>query len=65
MNSYGLVNLIRCITGWVKPLAEWAKSSDIGLSLHAAKALANLDSDFGNRRYVDGVYLYYPQHRYT
>ncbi len=50
--------------GWVTILAQWIRSRDIALALHATKALANLDRDYGEGRlYPDGVYLYHPQFR--
>ena len=41
----------------------WMKSADLALVLLATKALAHLDQDFKERKYVDGVYLYHPQYR--
>lgn len=49
--------------GWVSVFAAWMKSTDLALVLLATKALAHLDQDFSDKKYVDGVYLYHPQHR--
>ena len=46
-------------------LHSWANGRDMELSLKAAKALANLDEDFGAaKKYAEGVYLYHPQTRF-
>ena len=51
--------------GWITVLYKWLNCKDLALSLYASKALANLDRDFGgHRKYQDGVYLYYPRHRF-
>ena len=51
--------------GWVSILHTWANGRDMELSLKAAKALANLDEDFGGaKKYPEGVYLYYPKARF-
>ncbi|XP_064631236.1 protein SERAC1-like isoform X2 [Lineus longissimus] len=50
-------------SGWVGLLHSWLSSDDLNLSSEAARALANLDRDFGRRKYEDGVYLYHPQYR--
>ncbi|XP_074641525.1 protein SERAC1-like [Tubulanus polymorphus] len=50
-------------SGWVSILVSWLKSSDLCLSLEAARALANLDRDFGPEKYTDGIYLIHPIHR--
>ena len=49
--------------GWVSVFAAWMKSTDLALVLLATKALAHLDQDFSEKKYVDGVYLYHPQQR--
>ncbi|XP_048746791.2 protein SERAC1-like [Ostrea edulis] len=49
--------------GWVSQLHKWSKSSDLQLSLHASKALANLDRDDGVFLYHSGVYLLHPTQR--
>ncbi|CAH1785151.1 unnamed protein product [Owenia fusiformis] len=49
--------------GWVTILAGWLRSNDFALASHAARALANLDTDFGTKKYQPGVYLYHPQFR--
>ncbi|XP_076103762.1 protein SERAC1-like [Mytilus galloprovincialis] len=49
--------------GWVTVLSRWISSSDLTLSLHAARTLANLDTDFVSCTYEDGVYLIHPIYR--
>jgi len=49
--------------GWVSVFTAWIKSTDLALVLLATKALAHLDQDFSEKKYVDGVYLCHPQHR--
>lgn len=49
--------------GWVSILYKWSKSADLQLSLHAARALVNLDRDEGTVLYPSGVYLLHPTHR--
>ncbi|KAK2180597.1 hypothetical protein NP493_436g00003 [Ridgeia piscesae] len=49
--------------GWVSVFTAWMKSTDLALVLLATKALAHLDQDFSEKKYVDGVYLCHPQHR--
>ena len=44
-------------------LHRWLVSEDLGVALHATKALANLDRDVESYKYVDGVHLYHPQYR--
>ena len=57
--------LVLFFPGWVTILAEWINSPDLALSMLAAKALANLDRDYGELKlYEDAVHLYYPKHRY-
>ncbi|XP_062600603.1 TBC1 domain family member 2B-like, partial [Saccostrea cucullata] len=49
--------------GWVSLLYKWSKSSDLQLSLHASRALVNLDRDDGTFLYPSGVYLVHPTKR--
>ncbi|XP_013390014.1 protein SERAC1-like [Lingula anatina] len=49
--------------GWIRRLVQWRKTDDLELSSHAARALANMDRDFGWQKYEDGIYLLYPQDR--
>jgi hypothetical protein len=51
------------ITGWITILAEWIGSSDLTLSLHAARTLANLDRECVSCIYEDGIYLINPTFR--
>lgn len=50
-------------SGWVSILYKWSKSADLQLSLHASRALVNLDRDEGTVLYPSGVYLLHPTHR--
>lgn len=51
-------------TGWIGVLAEWMKSSDICLSLPAACALANLDTDDHFKAlYGRELYILHPTER--
>lgn len=50
------------LVGWISILHEWL-SYDLGIALYATKALANMDRDYEDYKYVDGVHIYYPQHR--
>lgn len=47
-------------TGWLTVLSKWICSKDLVLSLHAARALANLDRDYVSCIYEDGVHLIHP-----
>ncbi|XP_073527616.1 protein SERAC1 [Phyllobates terribilis] len=50
-------------SGWISFLAEAMKSPYVIQTSHAARALANLDRDTVTEKYLDGVYVLYPQHR--
>ncbi|XP_073417102.1 protein SERAC1 isoform X1 [Dendrobates tinctorius] len=50
-------------SGWISFLAEAMKSPYVIQTSHAARALANLDRDTVNEKYLDGVYVLHPQHR--
>ncbi|XP_070540656.1 protein SERAC1-like isoform X2 [Ptychodera flava] len=50
-------------SGWVTLLASWMKSKYIPLSMHASRALANLDRDFSKEKYEHGLYIIHPQFR--
>lgn len=51
------------IAGWVTILSEWLRSTDLALSLLAAKILANMDSEGTRHRtvYSDSVHIYHPK----
>ena len=52
--------------GWVTALGAWLRSSDLSLSLLAAKTLANMDrcdrEQCEETIYTDSVYIYHPQY---
>ncbi|XP_064465929.1 protein SERAC1-like [Ornithodoros turicata] len=51
-------------SGWVSVLAKWIRSSEVLISLPAARALANMDSDsMWSTKYEDGIYLLHPHFR--
>ncbi|XP_041369915.1 protein SERAC1-like [Gigantopelta aegis] len=52
-------------TGWVQRLYEWMKGEDLSLLIFAARALANLDSDFSGDVQEDGIFVIHPVHRTT
>ncbi|XP_014678951.1 PREDICTED: protein SERAC1-like, partial [Priapulus caudatus] len=49
--------------GWVTILAHWIRSPNLKLSIQASRALANIDRDFGGKKYEKGIYLVYPEYR--
>jgi hypothetical protein len=50
-------------SGWVGILAEWARNSNLLISLPASKALSNLDQKYGKCTYAPGIYLVSPNDR--
>ncbi|XP_054474327.1 protein SERAC1 [Anoplopoma fimbria] len=50
-------------SGWVLALAEMMQSPHVMQASHAARALANLDSEAVKEKYQDGVYILHPQTR--
>ncbi|XP_077992162.1 protein SERAC1-like [Glandiceps talaboti] len=50
-------------SGWLTMLTTWMKSKYIPLSIHATRALANLDRDFCKEKYEHGVHVIHPQYR--
>jgi hypothetical protein len=50
-------------SGWVGILAEWARNSNLLISLPASKALSNLDQKYGKCTYSPGIYLVSPNDR--
>ncbi|XP_038621649.1 protein SERAC1 [Tachyglossus aculeatus] len=50
-------------SGWVSILAEAMKSPHVIQASHAARALANLDRETVQEKYLDGVFVLHPQCR--
>lgn len=49
--------------GWVSVLAEMMQSPHVMQASHAARALANLDREMVEEKYLDGIYILHPQTR--